>query len=141
MQEYIDTLRRLNYELVKELGLFERRAGLTFSQRHTLYHIESNGRLSIQELADLLHVEHSTMSRNVKKLVGEGLLTIFQDETDKRRKVIALSEQGEIQLREATNSINQTLSKVLDVLHRKDIEAVINGVRKYCKALKGKNQI
>lgn len=141
MQEYIDTLRRLNYELVKELGLFERRAGLTFSQRHTLYHIESNGRLSIQELADLLHVEHSTMSRNVKKLVGEGLLTIFQDETDKRRKVIALSEQGEMHLREATNSINQTLSKVLDVLHRKDIEAVINGVRKYCTALKGKNQI
>lgn len=141
MQEYIDTLRRLNYELVKELGLFERRAGLTFSQRHTLYHIESNGRLSIQELADLLHVEHSTMSRNVKKLVGEGLLTIFQDETDKRRKVIALSEQGEMQLREATNSINQTLSKVLDVLYRKDIEAVINGVRKYCTALKGKNQI
>lgn len=141
MQEYIDTLRRLNYELVKELGLFERRAGLTFSQRHTLYHIESNGRLSIQELADLLHVEHSTMSRNVKKLVGEGLLTIFQDETDKRRKVIALSEQGEMQLRKATNSINQTLSKVLDVLHRKDIEAVINGVHKYCTALKGKNQI
>ena len=33
MQNYIDILRQLNYELVKELGLFKHRAGLSFSQR------------------------------------------------------------------------------------------------------------
>ena len=32
MQNYIDILRQLNYELVKELGLFKHRAGLSFSQ-------------------------------------------------------------------------------------------------------------
>ena len=37
MQNYIDILRQLNYELVKELGLFKHRAGLSFSQRHILY--------------------------------------------------------------------------------------------------------
>ena len=70
MQNYIDILRQLNYELVKELGLFKHRAGLSFSQRHILYHIKNNISLSIQELADFLHVEHSTMSRNIKRTNG-----------------------------------------------------------------------
>ena len=87
MQNYIDILRQLNYELVKELGLFKHRAGLSFNQRHILYHIKNNISLSIQELADFLHVEHSTMSRNIKKLVQAGLVDIYQDEKDKRRKV------------------------------------------------------
>ena len=34
MQNQIDTLRQLNYELIKNLGLFRQRAGLSFGQRH-----------------------------------------------------------------------------------------------------------
>lgn len=138
MQEYIDTLRQLNYELVKELGLFKRRANLSFSQRHILYHIQQHVSLSIQELAEILHVEHSTMSRNIKKMVQDGLIEIYQDEKDKRRKVIALSPQGESRLAEATESINQTISKVLDVLNEKDIQAVIHGVSLYTESLRAK---
>ena len=131
MQNYIDILRQLNYELVKELGLFKHRAGLSFSQRHILYHIK------IQELADFLHVEHSTMSRNIKKLVQAGLVDIYQDEKDKRRKVITLSAAGESRLAEATDSINETISKILEVLDDEEIEIVIHGIHRYCEALKG----
>ena len=42
MQNQIDTLRQLNYELIKNLGLFRQRAGLSFGQRHTLYHINAH---------------------------------------------------------------------------------------------------
>lgn len=137
MQNYIDILRQQNYELVKELGLFKRRAGLSFSQRHILYHIENKAGLSIQELSDFLQVEHSTISRNIKKLVQSGLVDIYQDEKDKRRKIITLSPEGEARLAEATASINQTLSKVLDVLENEEIETVISGLHTYCEALKG----
>ena len=41
MQNQIDTLRQLNYELIKNLGLFRQRAGLSFGQRHTLYQCPS----------------------------------------------------------------------------------------------------
>ena len=137
MQNYIDILSQLNYELVKELGLFKHRAGLSFSQRHILYHIKNNISLSIQELADFLHVEHSTMSRNIKKLVQAGLVDIYQDEKDKRRKVITLSAAGESRLAEATDSINETISKILEVLDDEEIEIVIHGIHRYCEALKG----
>ena len=94
MQNQIDTLRQLNYELIKNLGLFRQRAGLSFGQRHTLYHINAHQGLSIQELAELLQVDHSTMSRNVKKLMQADLVETFQDDADKRRKMIALSAVG-----------------------------------------------
>lgn len=137
MQNKVDLLRQLNYELVKELGLFQRRANLSFSQRHLLYHIESNAGLSIQELAELLHVEHSTMSRNIKKMVRDGLVEIYQDEKDKRRKVVLLSSLGAKNLAEATQSINQTISKVTEVLNEQEIISIIEGIRKYSNALKG----
>jgi len=137
MQNYVDILRQLNYELIKELGLFKRRANLSFSQRHLLYHIENNAGLSIQELAELVHVEHSTMSRNIKKLEQEGLVETYQDETDKRRKAVILSPQGAKNLAEATQSINQTISKVTEVLNEQEINSIIEGIRKYSNALKG----
>lgn len=137
MQNHIDTLRQLNYELIKELGLFKHRANLSFSQRHALHHIHNHPNLSIQELADLLYLEHSTMSRNIKKLKQKGLVELYVDEKDKRRKIIALTNKGSSCLEEATISINQAISKVLDVLSEQEIEMIIESIQKYSEALKG----
>ena len=137
MQNQIDTLRQLNYELIKNLGLFRQRAGLSFGQRHTLYHINAHQGLSIQELAELLQVDHSTMSRNVKKLMQADLVETFQDDADKRRKMIALSAVGRQVLDEATESINLTISNALQSLDEVEIENVITNLRKYSKALEG----
>ena len=125
MQNQIDTLRQLNYELIKNLGLFRQRAGLSFGQRHTLYHINAHQGLSIQELAELLQVDHSTMSRNVKKLMQADLVETFQDDADKRRKMIALSAVG------------RHVSNALQSLDEDEIENVITNLRKYSKALEG----
>lgn len=135
MQENIDILRSLNYELVKNLGLFKRRANMSFSQRHILYHIDSHPGLSIRELAALLYVDHSTMSRNIKKMEQDGWVEIYQDETDKRRKIIALSPEGSKLLTEATESINQTIGQALILLTKEEVEAIIENVRKYNHAL------
>ena len=132
MQNQIDTLRQLNYELIKNLGLFRQRAGLSFGQRHTLYHINAHQGLSIQELAELLQV-----SRNVKKLMQADLVETFQDDADKRRKMIALSAVGRQVLDEATESINLTISNALQSLDEDEIENVITNLRKYSKALEG----
>lgn len=137
MQNYIDTLRLLNYELTRNLGLFRRRAGLSFGQRHILHYIDSRSGLSIQELAALLYVDQSTMSRNIKKLELAGLVETYQDETDKRRKLITLSVQGEKLLAEATESINNTISNISEILNANEIETIIDSVRKYSNALIG----
>ena len=80
------------------------------------------------------------MSRNIKKLVQDGFVELYQDETDKRRKAIALTPKGSASLEEATESINQTISKVLDVLSEQEIKSIIEGIHKYSEALKVNDQ-
>ena len=99
--------------------------------------INAHQGLSIQELAELLQVDHSTMSRNVKKLMQADLVETFQDDADKRRKMIALSAVGRQVLDEATESINLTISNALQSLDEDEIENVITNLRKYSKALEG----
>ena len=77
------------------------------------------------------------MSRNIKKLELAGLVETYQDETDKRRKLITLSVQGEKLLAEATESINNTISNISEILNANEIETIIDSVRKYCNALIG----
>ena len=57
--------------------------------------------------------------------------------TDKRRKLITLSVQGEKLLAEATESINNTISNISEILNANEIETIIDSVRKYSNALIG----
>jgi len=77
------------------------------------------------------------MSRNVKKLMQADLVETFQDDADKRRKMITLSAVGRQVLAEATESINLTISNALQSLDEDEIENVITNLRKYSKALEG----
>lgn len=77
------------------------------------------------------------MSRNVKKLMQADLVETFQDDADKRRKMITLSAVGRQVLDEATESINLTISNALQSLDEDEIENVITNLRKYSKALEG----
>lgn len=138
METNEEVLRKLNYSLVKELGLFQKRAGLTFSQRHTLFHIKNSGSLSIQELAEILHLDASTMSRNVKKLIDSGLIEIFNDECDKRRKFITLTKAGEVILKETTDSIDRMLRGALQSLSAEETGLIIKAIQMYIDALSHK---
>ena len=65
------------------------------------------------------------------------LVETFQDDADKRRKMITLSAVGRQVLDEATESINLTISNALQSLDEDEIENVITNLRKYSKALEG----
>ena len=69
------------------------------------------------------------------------LVETFQDDADKRRKMIALSAVGRQVLDEATESINLTISNALQSLDEDEIENVITNLRKYSKALEGVDNV
>ncbi len=49
---------------------------------------------SNKELQKLLILNQTTLSRNLKPLIRDGLLTLTTDSEDKRIKIISLSKQG-----------------------------------------------
>lgn len=77
-------------------------AGLRITQFGLLAHLaEKSAPMAIAELATALHMDPTTLNRNLKPLARDGLLRIEQAPQDRRMKAISLTEAGASSLREA----------------------------------------
>jgi DNA-binding MarR family transcriptional regulator len=72
-------------------------AGLRVSQATVLVVIYLSGELTINEMAEQLELDRTTLTRNLKPLAQQGLLTIAPG-SDQRTRVVALTSQGEAAL-------------------------------------------
>ena len=93
------TLRELVRVLVRHLGILEKSdagcCGITLSQCHAIVEIGRRGSINLNDLADLLNVDKSTMSRTINNLVESGLAARDLDNGDRRYVVIQLTEDGQ----------------------------------------------
>jgi DNA-binding MarR family transcriptional regulator len=93
------TLRELVRILVRSLGMLEKSdascCGVTITQCHAIVEIGRKGKISLIDLADLLDVDKSTMSRTVNNLVETGLALRDMDTDNRRYIVIQLTEDGQ----------------------------------------------
>lgn len=87
------------------IRLFERKLGLltdnemsccgvTMAQCHAIVEIGRAGSISLNELANLLNLDNSTMSRTVNNLVTGNLARRDLDPQDRRYVTISLTEEG-----------------------------------------------
>jgi DNA-binding MarR family transcriptional regulator len=93
------TLRELIRILVRSLGMLEKSdascCGVTITQCHAIVEIGRKGKISLVDLADLLDVDKSTMSRTVNNLVETGLALRDMDTENRRYVIIQLTEDGQ----------------------------------------------
>src|SRR2546422_9699689 len=68
-------------------------SGLRSTQFHLLVAIALVGEAPLTRVAEVLVMDRTTLTRNLKPLESRGLLTIGAD-TDRRRHVVRLTEQG-----------------------------------------------
>jgi DNA-binding MarR family transcriptional regulator len=67
---------------------------LTFQQFETLRRIEGASKLTLSSLADVLHIDQSTASRNLVRLERQGYLSKARHEADGRSVNIELTRKG-----------------------------------------------
>jgi DNA-binding MarR family transcriptional regulator len=93
-----DELARTLREAITRLNRRVRQArpvgDLTFSQLSVLTSLQLAGALTPRELADVERVQPPTMTRIVGKLEERGLVARTPHPTDRRRVVLAATEQG-----------------------------------------------
>ena len=93
-----DVLRELLRVLVRNLGILEKSdascCGVTVTQCHAIVEIGRNEKISLVDLADLLGVDKSTMSRTVNNLVEADLAVRELDAENRRYVIIQLTENG-----------------------------------------------
>ena len=136
----ISQVRQVSRLFVRELGLLEGRTGITLSQCHTLVELEKYGVLNIKRLAEILNVDASTMSRNVKRMLSMGWVVIATDRRDRRARLLTLTDDGRAKLREVNQNSNELVKAALGRLSVTQRHTVEKGLDLYVDALK-KNRV
>ena len=96
--EDLSRLRECVRVLTRKLGLLEKSeascCGVTLSQCHAVVEIGRVGSISVNNLAGVLGLDKSTISRTINNLVEQGLVTREPDPGDRRYLNIGLTDQG-----------------------------------------------
>jgi DNA-binding MarR family transcriptional regulator len=127
----LDTIQRFRQDLRKFIQQVEGYLktdtccyGVSIAQCHTLLAVESLGRVSLNQLADHLGLDKSTLSRTVESLVKTKLLLREINREDRRAAQISLSTDG-LEVCKAINlKNNERFDKILSSLGNDPDEVV-----------------
>lgn len=114
-----------------EAGLL-RHHGLGLSEYRALAELAGTpaGELRMQELADALGLNQSSVSRLIGRLDAAGLTRREMCPDDRRGVYTAITERGRDRWRDAEPSYAQTLTRALDhAATNRDLDAVIHALR------------
>ncbi len=136
-------LREMVRILERKLGVLEGYqvsccSGITMAQCHALVEIGRAKNISLNELAELLNLESSSMSRTVNNLVKSNLVKRDIDPMDRRYVTITLTENGNKMFKEIEENMNSYFSKIYDSIPADKSHQVIESLQLLINAI-GKN--
>lgn len=90
-------LRRLSERFDRETAQIYAAHGVRFEQRWfgLLNQIVLNGPMTVGEIAEALAITHVSVSQSRRALEGAGLVSAASDPSDARRRLLALTPEGE----------------------------------------------
>lgn len=134
----VDDIRAASRLMVRELGFMEQTVAASDyppSAVHTIVEIGIRGPMTAMQLGDVLHLEKSSISRMVRKLIDNGELKETADPYDARSKPLALTAKGRRTL-EALNAFGrQQVVGALASLSPAEQMTVRDGLMLYARAL------
>jgi DNA-binding MarR family transcriptional regulator len=134
----VDDIRAASRQMVRELGFMEATVAATDyppSAVHTIVEIGARGPMTSVQLAELLHLEKSSVSRMVRKLVECGELRETADADDARIKPLSLTAKGRRTLAALQDFGRQQVAGALARLTGAERKIVREGLMIYAAAL------
>jgi DNA-binding MarR family transcriptional regulator len=136
--------RELLRLLVRSLGLLEKTdssgGAATITQCHALVEIGRRKSINLIDLAELLGLSKSTMSRIVQRMQKAGLITRSIDESNRRYIVIRLTENGTSIYQEVEQSSGGYYKSVFDLIPQEKQGQVLESLSLVTEALKRKGR-
>jgi DNA-binding MarR family transcriptional regulator/GNAT superfamily N-acetyltransferase len=140
--QLIDHIRATSRHLVRELGFMGgdfAGTDLPPSAVHALIEIEK-GDMTARDLAAILRLEKSSVSRMLRKLVEAGDVREAAGEEDTRTKRLSLTPAGQQRVASIHAFARAQVSSALARLHQGQHETVLEGMRLYANALLPRDQ-
>ncbi len=136
-------LREMIRILERKLGVLEEYqvsccGGITMAQCHALVEIGRAKSISLNELAELLNLESSSMSRTVNNLVNSNLVKRDIDPMDRRYVTISLTVNGSKMFKDIEENMNCYFTKIYDSLPVDKANQVMESLQLLINAI-GKN--
>lgn len=126
-------LRELIRILVRDLGILEKSDsnchGVTMSQCHAIVEIGRANEISLNELAKILNLDKSTMSRTINKLVDDDLVVRESHPEDRRYIVIKLTDKGTSVFKTIEESMNNYYKKIFVSIPQDKREQVLDSLK------------
>ncbi|WP_194477644.1 MarR family winged helix-turn-helix transcriptional regulator [Bradyrhizobium sp. CCBAU 53338] len=135
----IDDIRSASRLMVRELGFMDAtvaESNYPPSAVHTILEIGIRGPLTSGELGAFLHLEKSSVSRLVRKLVDCGELRETPDESDARSKLLSLTAKGRRTLEALHAFGRRQVRGALAALSEAERRTVREGMMLYARALR-----
>ena len=101
-------------------------SGLTITQFGVLVHLHGRDGVTIGALADVLVMDPTTLTRNLRPLIGRDLVALRPGEEDRRTRLVRLTPAGRRALAEAIPYWHQAQQQVTRLLGP-GIAAALNG--------------
>lgn len=139
-QPRLDRIRTSARNIVRDLGFMDSKlAGtqLPPSAVHTIIEVGYGTVSTASELGSLLHLEKSSISRMLKKLEAEGLLTVEPDVSDRRVQVLRLSPSGKALLGQIETFARAQLLSALSAGSKAELQIIEDGLSAFSGALRG----
>lgn len=90
--------------------------------------------ICIKELANILKIDKSGVSRSVEELVKKGFVTRESSKTDRRSVVLKLTESGQSRFEKIEKDMYAEFGKVFSVIEKSDRDKVLEALKIYNEA-------
>jgi DNA-binding MarR family transcriptional regulator len=140
IREFRQNLRVLEREVELSMTSEAGCCGVTFAQCHLLLEVERRGHTSVTELAALLELDKSTLSRTVDAACRAGLIDRVVDPVSRRQQVISLTEKGRQTAAAINSQCDESYVRLFDFIPRGERSAVIRAVALLADAMRQKRR-
>lgn len=104
--------------------------GISVSQCYVLETLHSNGTLTVNELANKMYLSISTITRVIDQLVRKEYVTRQEDPTDRRVRVLKLTEAGKEIFQKSWGTVFESEKQILENFPPENREMLIDFLQK-----------
>lgn len=138
-----DVLRELIRILVRDLGVLEKSdascCGVSLTQCHAIVEIGRKEKISLVDLASLLGLDKSTLSRTINNLVESDLVIRDLDKENRRYVSIQLTEEGSSVFRNIEESMDKYYKSIFESIPENKRSQVIESLQLLKEAVESNN--
>ena len=125
----LEHIHEINNFYSKLLRTTASKFNLTFEQAKLLFTIPYDG-VVLSDLAEILGIDNSTLTRNIEKLINNNFLNISFDQYDKRKKILLLTDKSTDIIQEIEKQMSIIFEKINNFIEIDDIEKIHKSLEK-----------